>query len=284
MHELTYFSRDRASPTPKTATPLSWCLVIAVAALGSGCFHSVPIERGSIAALMHDRPRHFEYDGQEIVIDDSMNPQLQLERNDCSFWELGLSSRCIVNEPLADLRLEGQNVVITTDEDSTRTLPIYHIAHAHLRLSHWIPPDFEQHLTFGISVLGAAGLVAVTAGVMPWPQLVLEAGGFGAPDGLGTYFFGVRIRPVRLGIVWPFIGAMFNFVGLYSTFDATIPSKLQHGAGGRIGLDIELGARRFLLTLEFDLVRRLDDSEAHYFGYTDDWLPMGGAALSYAVL
>lgn len=251
-------------------------------ALLSGCVHGVDVAPSALPRLLTSRPRAFTHGGREVTIQPEMAAELTVRR-DCAWVDLVFDPSCVARAPLNDVDLDGDGDSLTLRvADDLRVLPLEEVVDAHLELSHWVPPDFQQHLAIGLTIFAPSALAALSLSIIPTPELGFDLGGLAAAHGLATYFVGARVRPLSWGIARPFVGVALSFLGL-SSDEPGADTYRQRAVGVRCGVDLELGARRWLLTFEIDLMRRLDDDEDHYFGHTHPWLPMGGASIGYVL-
>lgn len=151
------------------------------------------------------------------------------------------------------------------------------VKEASLELKGYVPRSWRPRFGLGFSIVGPSGIAGLNFQYLPGNWLALEVTTLPAADVLAVSA-GARIRPWALGPVRPFVG---GFIHYGAAFEVTGGEPISlTGAGARTGLDIELGGRRGLLTLEFDLVHLLA-GESFYGGLQDSPIPWGGATISY---
>lgn len=238
----------------------------------SGCYRQVDVPTSTLPALLDANVRTVPYEGRDIHVTAGMQPKLNL-RMRCGWFRAAFDSDCAASARLEDVSIEAGTLVLGGSEG--RRIPLTEIDSASVGLRNWVPPDYEQHVAFGMTFVGPSLSVSYTLTIIPTPMLAFDLGGFAAPDNFGVYFVGMRVRPIRFGNTHLFVGALANA----AVFGVDTE---QRSAGGRVGIDIEFGSRMWLLSLEFDLLRRFNDSRPHVIGYNHDWLPIGGATVSVA--
>jgi hypothetical protein len=246
----------------------------------------------------------------EVTITQKHEPELRLFR-DCGFWDMyTLSCFPLWKAEIETLRQDGdrytfahQPTLSLSGSVEETTIEATQILRVELELKDFMPKNWEPQFGVGMNMAGPAIMGAYSIQWLPAQWLAIELGGFGAPDLGGWAYTGLRVRPVSVGPVRFFVGGFVNTFGGQLCEPAEgdeAPVASTDGPDGdaaaldcsgstssllvgpRIGLDWEFGMKRWMLTAEANLVRRVSgEGGIHPPGPEGEWVPWGGVSIWY---
>jgi hypothetical protein len=270
-------------------------LALAIAAAGAGCARMIPVAPEQLPALAGYKASgtaQIRSGDREVLVERRYEPTLAV-RPQCTVWQSSVSRRLCdgtgLHAPLNEIELTGDRLVfpamqvaerdvtgVSRAPDGRHVIELAHVRDGMLRMSGYRLPGWRPKWGAGVSLLGPAMSASFTGQYRPLSWLALDVGLLPAFE--PTAWTGVRGLFPPLGPVRPFVGASI-FTELRSpTRD---PSWLGL-ASGRIGVDVELGSEQDLVTVELDLMRRLERGPDYLYCSSGDRVcPYGGLAYSH---
>jgi hypothetical protein len=270
-------------------------LALAIAGAGVGCARMIPVERDQLPALAGYRASgaaQVRSGDRQIQIEPRHKPTLAV-RPQCTVWQSSASRRLCdgtaLDAPLDQIEMTGDRIVfpamrlterdvagVTRAPDGRHVVELAHVRDGMLRLRGYRLPGWRPKWGAGVSLAGPGMFASFTGQYRPAAWLAIEAGLLPL---VWTGWTGARVLFPALGPVRPFVGASV-FTSLLSA--ASDPSWVVL-ASGRIGVDVEIASEQDLVSVELDLMRRLD-GPGPYFLYcsgSEHVCPWGGIAYTH---
>jgi hypothetical protein len=256
----------------------------------------IPVERDQLPALAGYKTSgtaRVRSGDREVLVERRYEPTLAV-RPQCTAWQETISTRLCdgreLDAPLDRIEMAEGRIVfpapprkdrdvpgVTLAPDGRRVVELAHVRDGMLRLRGYRLPGWRPKWGLGVSLLGPAMAASFTGQYRPLSWLALDAGLLPSPWD-PTAWTGARGLFPALGPLRPFVGASV-FTAMGSLRD---PSWVVLGSG-RIGVDVELGSEQDLVSVELDLMRRLDGVGPDYLycGSSDRVCPWGGVAYTH---
>jgi hypothetical protein len=269
-------------------------LALAVPGAGAGCARMVPVERDQLPALAGYKARgaaQVRSGDADVMVERRHEPALAV-RPQCTVWQETISTRLCdgreLNAPLDQIEMAEGRIVfparprkdrdvpgVTSAPDGRRVVELAHVRDGMLMMRGYRLPGWRPKWGAGASVLGPAMAASLTGQYRPLSWLAMDAGLSPSPWD-PTLWAGPRGLFPALGPVRPFVGAS---VFTWLRRPTSDPSWLVL-ASGRFGVDVEVGSEQDIVSIEFDLMRRLDGAGPDYLycASSDRVCPWGGIA------
>lgn len=235
---------------------------LAAALTGIGCvyhpykLHLRPEQLHEIEPLQRDEAIELEAEKEQVSIAPEDDPSLRFERKlTCSLFDrLSDPKRC-GRPPLVsvyDVEILAESITV----HGPWPLPNEEIPFSDLERVEivWDPPERRPLFGFSLYLLGPTRFpFSLGAQWYPLPWLAVEGGvSFPIPHLGGSAWTGLRLRPIAIGPLRPFVGAFANAAayGVPEDWPEEV-SNADHSAGPRAGLELQL-SRRLILMAEVD--------------------------------
>jgi hypothetical protein len=256
-------------------------LTLIICGVGSGCARMIPLEPDQLPALATYRGTgagQVESGDLQVRIDRRHEPKLAV-RPHCTAWESSkwqdLCSGEELLAPLDQIEIADDRIVFADETlpkqamflDRTRathpvagvtrapeghtTVQLAHVRDAMLLVRGYRVPGWRPKWGVGASLLGPGVVASINGQYRPFGWLALDAG---VVPIAASWWTGARGMFPALGPVRPFAGASILWWVRSPTGDASLFAL----GSARIGFDVEAGSEQDLVSLEFDVMRRLD--------------------------
>jgi hypothetical protein len=281
-------------------------LTLMICGVGPGCARMIPLERDQLPALATYKATgagQVQSGSLQVRIERRHEPRLAV-RPQCSIWESSkwqyLCSGKELQAPLDQIEIAYDRIVfadetlpkqavfvdrtraihtvagITRTPEGHTTVELAHLRDAMLFVRGYRVPGWRPKWGLGASLLGPVVVASINGQYRPFGWLAVDAG---VVPVAASWWTGARGMFPAVGPVRPFAGVAVLWWVRSPIGDASLFAL----GSARIGFDVELGSEQDLVSLELDVMRRLDGPGPGfvYCESDDNACPFGGIAYTH---